>query len=155
MATIDAPISALDRGEPQAGEHHDEGLGRNVILVGQILCVLVPVAIWFSPLDLEPQTKHAFAIVSFMVIAWITQAMNYALAGFIGCFLFWALGIVRFLSRSAGFPMTRPGSCLVRCSSEQLRPALACRGGSPSTSCCGSASLIRASCLALSSPIFC
>ena len=75
----------------------------------------MPLAIWFGPLDLEPQTKHAFAIVGFMVIAWITQAMDYALAGFIGCFLFWALGIVRFPSRSAVFPMTRPGSCSVRC----------------------------------------
>src|SRR4051794_14370651 len=103
MATIDAPISALDRGEPQAGEHHDEGLGRNVVLVGQVLCVLVPLAIWFAPLDLEPQTKHAFAIVGFMVIAWITQAMDYALAGFIGCFLFWALGVVRFPVAFSGF----------------------------------------------------
>ena len=87
MATIDAPISALDRAEPQTSEHHDEGLGRNVVLAGQVLCVLVPLAIWFAPLDLEPQTKHAFAIVGFMVIAWITQAMDYALAGFIGASL--------------------------------------------------------------------
>ena len=103
MATIDAPISALDRAEPQTSEHHDEGLGRNVVLAGQVLCVLVPLAIWFAPLDLEPQTKHAFAIVGFMVIAWITQAMDYALAGFIGCFLFWALGIVRFPVAFSGF----------------------------------------------------
>jgi hypothetical protein len=57
MATIDAPISALDRAEPQTSEHHDEGLGRNVVLAGQVHCVLVPLAIWFAPLDLEPQTK--------------------------------------------------------------------------------------------------
>ena len=63
----------------------------------------MPLAIWFAPLDLEPQTKHAFAIVGFMVIAWITQAMDYALAGFIGCFLFWALGIVRFPVAFSGF----------------------------------------------------
>src|SRR3954452_21280568 len=103
MATMDAPISGLDRPEPQAGEHHDEGLGRNVILVGQVLCVLVPLAIWFAPLDLEPQTKHCFAIVAFMVVAWITQEMDYTLAGFIGCFLFWALGIVRFPVAFSGF----------------------------------------------------
>src|SRR3954468_2613029 len=103
MATMDAPISGLDRPEPQAGEHHDEGLGRNVILAGQVLCVLVPLAIWFAPLDLEPQTKHAFAIVGFMVVAWITQAMDYTLAGFIGCWLFWALEIVRFPVAFSGF----------------------------------------------------
>jgi di/tricarboxylate transporter len=42
-------------------------------------------------------------IVAFMVVAWITQAMDYALAGFIGCFLFWALGIVRFPVAFSGF----------------------------------------------------
>jgi di/tricarboxylate transporter len=61
------------------------------------LCILVPLAVWlFSPLPLEPVTKHDFAIVGFMVVAWITRAMDYALAGLVGCFLFWALGVVRF-----------------------------------------------------------
>jgi sodium-dependent dicarboxylate transporter 2/3/5 len=75
----------------------------NVVLIGQLLCVFVPLVIWFSPLDLEPQTKHAFAIVAFMVLAWITQAMEFALAGFIGCFLFWALGVVKFEVAFSGF----------------------------------------------------
>jgi di/tricarboxylate transporter len=72
-------------------------------LAGQILCVLVPIVIWFAPLNLEPQTQHCFAIVSFMVLAWITQVIDFALAGFIGCFLFWALGIVRFPVAFSGF----------------------------------------------------
>ncbi len=37
-----------------------------------------------------------FRILAFMVIAWITEATEFALAGFMGCFLFWALGIVKF-----------------------------------------------------------
>jgi solute carrier family 13 (sodium-dependent dicarboxylate transporter), member 2/3/5 len=74
-----------------------------VAAVGQFLCVALPLIIWFVPTSLEPQTQHAFAIVAFMVIAWITQAMDYALAGFIGCFLFWALGIVRFPVAFSGF----------------------------------------------------
>ena len=41
----------------------DHPTNTNLVLVGQVLCVLVPLAIWFAPLDLEPQTKHAFAIV--------------------------------------------------------------------------------------------
>jgi anion transporter len=73
------------------------------VLVGQILCVLVPLAIWFSPLDLAPQIKHAYAILAFMVIAWITEATEFALAGFIGCFLFWALGVVKFDVAFSGF----------------------------------------------------
>src|SRR6202011_4276170 len=52
---------------------------------------------------LAPATKHGFAIVGFMVIAWIARAMDYALAGFIGCFLFWALGIVKFPVAFSGF----------------------------------------------------
>ncbi len=44
-----------------------------------------------------------FAVLAFMVIAWITQATDFAVAGIIGCFLFWALGIVRFDVAFAGF----------------------------------------------------
>ena len=73
------------------------------VLIGQIMCVLVPLAIWFSPLDLAPQIKHGFAILAFMVIAWITEATEFALAGFIGCFLFWALGVVKFDVAFSGF----------------------------------------------------
>jgi hypothetical protein len=36
-------------------------------------------------------------------MAWITRAMDYALAGFVGCFLFWALGVVRFPVAFSGF----------------------------------------------------
>lgn len=71
--------------------------------IGQILCVIVPVAIWFAPLDLTAQAKHAFAILAFMVIAWITEATEFAVAGFIGCFLFWALGVVKFDVAFSGF----------------------------------------------------
>ena len=73
------------------------------VLIGQIMCVLVPLAIWFSPLDLTPQIKHGFAILAFMVIAWITEATEFALSGFIGCFLFWALGVVKFDVAFSGF----------------------------------------------------
>ena len=59
--------------------------------------------VWFAPLPLEPVTKHGCAIVGFMVVAWITRAMDYALAGLVGCFLFWALGVVRFPVAFSGF----------------------------------------------------
>lgn len=74
-----------------------------VVIAGQILCILVPLAIWFAPLGLEPVTQHALAIVGFMVVAWITRAMDYALAGLVGCFLFWALRIVAFPVAFSGF----------------------------------------------------
>jgi anion transporter len=74
-----------------------------VSLAGRILCVLIPAAIWLSPLQLAPRIQHTFAVLAFMLIAWITQATEFAVAGFIGCFLFWALGIVRFDVAFAGF----------------------------------------------------
>jgi solute carrier family 13 (sodium-dependent dicarboxylate transporter), member 2/3/5 len=37
------------------------------------------------------------------VVAWITQAMDYTVTGFIGCFLCWALGVARFPVAFSGF----------------------------------------------------
>ena len=70
---------------------------------GRILCVVVPVCLWFAPLDLDPQVKHALAVTSFMIIAWITEALAHALTGLVGCFLFWALKVVPFNSAFSGF----------------------------------------------------
>jgi len=67
---------------PSPAEAAEQPVNPQVALIGQILCVVLPLIIWFAPLDLEPQTKHAFAIVAFMVVAWMTQAMDYALTGF-------------------------------------------------------------------------
>src|SRR4051812_16559788 len=64
-----------------------------IVAIGQVLCVVIPLAIWFAPINLDPTAKHGLAITTFMVIAWITQAMEYAVAGLIGCFLFWALKV--------------------------------------------------------------
>jgi sodium-dependent dicarboxylate transporter 2/3/5 len=96
-------MDAAVQPSPTPGETLEQPANPTIAAIGQFLCVALPIIIWFAPLDLEPQTKHAFAIVAFMVVAWITQAMDYALAGFIGCFLFWALGIVRFPVAFSGF----------------------------------------------------
>src|SRR5712664_3891587 len=76
--------------------------------IGRFLCVIVPVVIWFAPLNLEPAIKHALAIASFMIIAWITEALAHALTGLIGCFLFWALKVVRFDVAFGGFADETP-----------------------------------------------
>src|ERR687885_1714257 len=70
---------------------------------GRVLCVVVPVCLWFAPLDLDPQVKHALAVTSFMIIAWVTEAMAHALTGLVGCFLFWALKVVPFDTAFGGF----------------------------------------------------
>src|SRR4030081_683047 len=96
-------VTAHTDSAPLAGETSLEDPNARIVMAGQILCVLVPLIVWFAPLGLEPVTQHAFAIVGFMVVAWITRAMDYALAGFVGCFLFWALGIVKFPVAFSGF----------------------------------------------------
>jgi solute carrier family 13 (sodium-dependent dicarboxylate transporter), member 2/3/5 len=80
-----------------------ENPNSRLVIVGQILSVLLPLIVWFAPLPLDLETKHCFAVVGFMVAAWITRAMEYALTGLIGCFLFWALGVVRFPVAFSGF----------------------------------------------------
>src|SRR5262245_51775978 len=108
-------MMAAETGAGAVSETPLENPNSRLVIVGQILCVLVPLVVWFAPLPLEPVTKHGFAIVGFMVVAWITRAMDYALAGFVGCFLFWALASSSFRSRSVGLPTTRPGSYSVLC----------------------------------------
>jgi sodium-dependent dicarboxylate transporter 2/3/5 len=73
------------------------------VFIGRILCVVVPIALWFAPLDLELTAKRALAIASFIIIAWITEALDHALTGLIGCYLFWALGVAKFNVAFSGF----------------------------------------------------
>jgi solute carrier family 13 (sodium-dependent dicarboxylate transporter), member 2/3/5 len=81
---------------------------RKIVILGQILCVLLPLGMWFAPLGIEPRAQHALAIVGFMVLAWMTQALEFALAGFVGCFLFWALDIAHFNVAFSGFANDTP-----------------------------------------------
>ena len=71
--------------------------------IGRILCVVVPVALWFAPFAPDPTQQHALAVASFILVAWITQAMDQAIAGLVGCYLFWALGVVDF---NIAFPVS-------------------------------------------------
>jgi solute carrier family 13 (sodium-dependent dicarboxylate transporter), member 2/3/5 len=72
------------------------------------LSVVIPILLWFAPLPLEPATKHGLAIAAFMVLAWITEVVDHAISGLIGCFLFWALDIVRFNVAFSGFADSTP-----------------------------------------------
>src|SRR5262249_6345335 len=86
-----------------------------LVVVGQILCILVPVAVWFAPLPLEPVTKHGFAIVGFMVGVWITRAMIMRLPGSWDAFCSGRSASSGFRLRLVGLPTTLPGSYSVRC----------------------------------------
>ena len=74
----------------------------------QLVCVIVPILLWFAPVPTAATTRHALAIAAFMVLAWITEIMDHAVSGLIGCFLFWALGIVPFHIAFSGFADATP-----------------------------------------------
>src|SRR5215467_10651308 len=72
------------------------------------LTITVPAALWFLPLHLEPPAQHAIAISLFMILAWATEVMDYGITGLIGCYLFWALGVVKFDMAFSGFADDTP-----------------------------------------------
>jgi anion transporter len=74
-----------------------------VPLTGWILSLVIPVVVWFAPLSLNPTAKHALAITSFMIIAWVTETLDHAVTGLIGCYSFWALRVVPFSTAFSGF----------------------------------------------------
>ena len=64
--------------------------------------------LWFLPLPLEPKAQHAIAISVFMILAWATEVMDHGVTGLIGCYLFWALGVVKFEVAFSGFADDTP-----------------------------------------------
>lgn len=76
--------------------------------VSRVLTIAIPVAFWFAPLGLNPKIQHVIAVTLFMIVAWITHAMDHALAGLAGCFLFWALKLVTFGVAFGGFSEPTP-----------------------------------------------
>ena len=72
-------------------------------LAGRFSAVALPIALWFAPLGLTRPAQRAIAIGSGLIIGWITEALDPALIGLIGCFLYWALGVVSFPIAFGGF----------------------------------------------------
>jgi sodium-dependent dicarboxylate transporter 2/3/5 len=72
-------------------------------VIGRVLAVVVPIVLWFAPLPLARPAQKAIAIGSSLIIGWITEALDPALIGLIGCFLYWALGVVSFETAFSGF----------------------------------------------------
>jgi solute carrier family 13 (sodium-dependent dicarboxylate transporter), member 2/3/5 len=77
-------------------------------VIGGVLTIAVPIGLWFSPLPLEANSKHALAVASFMIIAWITEVLPHAITGLAGCYLFWVLKIVNFEMAFSGFADQTP-----------------------------------------------
>ncbi len=71
--------------------------------LGWILMTVLPTALWFSPLALQPTSKHAIAITLFMIIGWAFEVLDPGLTGLLGCYLFWALKVVKVDVAFSGF----------------------------------------------------
>jgi len=71
-----------------------------------ILLAAACIAFWFLPLGIAPEAHKALAVGLFMIVAWMTQVLDLGVAGIVGCFLFWTLGIARFETAFSGFADT-------------------------------------------------
>jgi sodium-dependent dicarboxylate transporter 2/3/5 len=91
---------------PAAPDAHSRStLGVSIAVT---LTLVVPISLWFAPLDVEPHAQRALAIASFMIGAWISHSLDHGITGIIGCYLFWMLGVVKFQSAFSGFAETTP-----------------------------------------------
>src|ERR1044071_1603360 len=92
MAASEQPMSTAVAAPPP----REEGVMAPPIRanIGRLLCVAVPLVLWFAPIGIDTRMQHVLAIAAFMIVAWITEAIDYAVAGFVGCYLYWALRIV-------------------------------------------------------------
>jgi solute carrier family 13 (sodium-dependent dicarboxylate transporter), member 2/3/5 len=85
---------------------HTTGIQRSALKL--IPTLAIPIAFWFLPLQLNPRAQHAIAIALFMIFGWAAEVMDHGLTGLIGCYLFWALGVVRFDVAFSGFADDTP-----------------------------------------------
>lgn len=72
------------------------------------LVIVLPLAIWFAPLGLDPKIQKAFAITAFMIGSWVTHAQDVAISGLMGLYFFWVAGVVGFADAFHGFATTTP-----------------------------------------------
>src|SRR5690349_17795986 len=93
MSTVERAIDRVN-----ISEH-----GHYVVAIGRVLAVIAPIVLWIAPLPLDRPAQKAVAIGSSLIIGWITEALDPALIGLIGCFLYWALQIVPFQTAFGGF----------------------------------------------------
>ena len=85
-----------------------QGLQGNVGAAAWTALITVPLITWFLPVAVEPRALHAFALMSFVLIGWMTQVLEPAIVGLVGIYLAWALGVVPFNVAFAGFSNNTP-----------------------------------------------
>ena len=74
-------------------------------IVGAPLILLL---LWFLPLGMNAKAQHALAIIALMLVLWITEVVDHGITAFVGCYLFWFLGVVDFSTAFSGFAQDTP-----------------------------------------------
>ena len=72
-------------------------------LLKVLLCLGAPLAVMLAPLPYSHGATVAMAISAFMIMAWITEVMEYAAAGLIGLMLFWLFNVAKPAVIFSGF----------------------------------------------------
>ncbi len=75
---------------------------------GSALGVAAAVLLWYAPLAMAPAARQSLAITCVLVAFWITEILPHAITGMLGCWLFWALGIVPPRVALGGFSSDAP-----------------------------------------------
>jgi hypothetical protein len=75
---------------------------------GTLFGIIAGIVLWYLHLPLEPQAQHAVAIATLLIAFWITEILPHAITGLLGCWLFWALGVVTPRVALGGFSTDAP-----------------------------------------------
>ena len=81
MSTAEAKIADVPKTSVRTFDHW------RVVKVAA--AVAIPLAVWLAPLPMDRNMHAAIAISTFLIIAWMTELMEYAATGLLGLMLFW------------------------------------------------------------------
>ena len=77
-------------------------------LAGIIGAPVALLALWVLPLGMDARAQHALAVVGFLIVLWLTEAVDHGIAALAGCYLFWFLGVTEFRTAFSGFAQDTP-----------------------------------------------
>ena len=75
---------------------------------GWAVGTVLPAVIWFAPLGIGNTAKHAIAVSFFIILSWAFETLSPGLTGLVGCYLYWALGVVGVDVAFSGFADETP-----------------------------------------------
>lgn len=106
-ATTFASGAGLAVPVPSSGGAHSKRTHHRKI-ASAVLCVLIPLVVWFAPLGLDREIQQVLAVTSFLIIAWATEVLDHTVTGLIGCYLYWVFGLAKFGTAFSGFAEDTP-----------------------------------------------